>query len=40
LGCDWYAPDAEKMAELKTIALNKQLNYSYTPDITTRTVHS
>ncbi len=38
--CDWYAPDAEKVPERKTISLDKSLNYTYTPEITTRTVHS
>jgi len=40
LDCDWYAPDAEKIPELKSIVLEKSLNFSYTPEITTRTVHS
>ncbi len=40
LDCEWYAPDAEKIPDLKTISLARSLNYSYTPEITTRTVHS
>jgi hypothetical protein len=39
LGCKWYAPDAEHIPVSKTIALNP-IDYSYTPDIATRTVHS
>ncbi len=40
LGCHWYAPDAEKIPEIKSIELPTPLNYTYTPEITTRTVHS
>jgi len=40
LNCKWYAPNVEEIPTLKTIVLKKDLNYSYTPDITTRTVHS
>lgn len=39
LGCQWYAPDAAKIPELTTVVLDP-MNYSYTPEITTRTVHS
>ena len=40
LNCDWYAPDAEKIPELSSVLLKTPVNYEYTPEITTRTVHS
>lgn len=40
LNCKWYAPNVEDIPSLETIALDGDLNYSYTPEITTRTVHS
>ncbi|MBJ6367426.1 DUF4838 domain-containing protein [Snuella sedimenti] len=40
LNCKWYAPDAEAVPNNKIIALNKPIDYKYTPEITTRTVHS
>jgi len=40
LGCKWYSPTVEKIPETSTISLKLPLNYSYTPEITTRTVHS
>ena len=40
LGCDWYAPDAEKVPEHKSLVLKTPVKYSYTPEIVTRTVHS
>lgn len=40
MDCDWYAPDAEKIPQKKKITLDKNISYSYTPEITTRTVHS
>ena len=40
LRCKWYAPNAEIIPQLKTIALDTAINYSYTPEIKTRTVHS
>ncbi|MFD1614126.1 DUF4838 domain-containing protein [Gelatiniphilus marinus] len=40
LGCKWYAPNVEDVPKKSTISLNKNLNYTYTPQITTRTVHS
>lgn len=40
LGCKWYAPNVEDIPNLKTIILDKSITYNYTPDITTRTVHS
>ena len=39
MGCKWYAPDATYIPVSKTILLDA-INYSYTPDIVTRTVHS
>ncbi|MEG3656894.1 DUF4838 domain-containing protein [Arenibacter palladensis] len=39
LNCRWYAPEVEKIPVSKTIDL-PALDYVYTPDITTRTVHS
>ncbi|MDP4679909.1 MAG: DUF4838 domain-containing protein [Cyclobacteriaceae bacterium] len=40
LGCRFYAPDVEMIPKGKKITLPIDLNYSYTPKITTRTVHS
>ena len=40
LNCDWYAPDAEKIPELNSVLLKTPVNYEFTPEITTRTVHS
>lgn len=39
LGCKWYAPNAEYIPVSPTITLNT-IDYNYTPDIVTRTVHS
>jgi hypothetical protein len=39
LGCKWFAPNVESIPITTTIILNT-INYSYTPDILTRTVHS
>ncbi len=39
LGCKWYAPGAERVPISNTIIL-KPIAYKYTPEITTRTVHS
>lgn len=39
-GCDWYSPTVEKIPLMKTVILPVPLNHSYTPEITTRTVHS
>ncbi|WP_299531539.1 DUF4838 domain-containing protein [Ulvibacterium sp.] len=39
LGCKWYAPDATHIPSKTTLAL-EPMNYAYTPEITTRTVHS
>jgi len=40
LGCKWYTPTVEEIPTNQTIEIAKPLNYNYTPDITTRTVHS
>lgn len=40
LGCKWYAPNVEDIPKMSTINVDKEINYSYTPEITTRTVHS
>lgn len=40
LGCRWYSPEVEKIPQLKKIKLELPIDYSYTPEITTRTVHS
>lgn len=39
LDCRWYAPGVEEIPSKPTIKLNPT-DYSYNPDITTRTVHS
>lgn len=40
MGCMWLSPDAELVPETNDLRLEAELNYSYTPDIETRTVHS
>lgn len=40
LNCKWYAPGVEGIPTLNSIILDKNIDYSYTPQITTRTVHS
>lgn len=40
LHCKWYAPNVEDIPVSKTIELANDIEYNYTPDITTRTVHS
>ena len=40
LGCLWLSPDAEVIPETKHIGVEPGTSYSYTPEITTRTVHS
>jgi len=40
LDCKWYAPTVEEIPTSKNILINNNINYSYTPSITTRTVHS
>ena len=40
LGCKWYTPEAEKIPNLETVKIPKNLNYRYVPPIKVRTVHS
>lgn len=40
LKCKWYSPTVEDIPTSKNIVLSNTINYSYTPNITTRTVHS
>ncbi|WP_340113736.1 DUF4838 domain-containing protein [Maribellus mangrovi] len=40
LGCRWFSPEVEKIPLVNKLSVNLPLNYRYTPDITTRTVHS
>ncbi len=40
LGCKWYAPKIKEVPRTTSITLALPLEYSYTPEITTRTVHS
>ena len=40
LNCKWYAPNVESIPKKETIAISKTISYTYTPEITTRTVHS
>ena len=40
LDCEWYAPNVEKIPSSTSISLELPVAYSYTPEITTRTVHS
>ncbi len=40
LNCKWYSPVVEEIPELKVVEISKDLYYSYSPEITTRTVHS
>jgi hypothetical protein len=40
LDCKWYAPNVEAIPKNSTITLDKTIDYSYSPKITTRTVHS
>ncbi|MGB5497786.1 MAG: DUF4838 domain-containing protein [Maribacter sp.] len=40
LDCKWFAPNAERIPNLTSISLPLPIDYSYTPEITTRTVHS
>ncbi len=40
LGCMWLSPVAEMVPESENIILSRNLNFEYTPDIETRTVHS
>ncbi len=40
LDCKWYAPGAETIPNSPSISVQLPINYSYTPEIKTRTVHS
>lgn len=40
LGCKWYTPTVEEIPTNPTLEIPKSLNFKYTPDISTRTVHS
>ncbi|MGQ7868579.1 DUF4838 domain-containing protein [Sunxiuqinia sp. sy24] len=40
VGCRWFSPTVEQVPSNSTIALTFPVNYVYTPEITTRTVHS
>jgi hypothetical protein len=40
LECEWLAPKVEKIPVSTSISLPLPISYSYTPEITTRTVHS
>lgn len=39
LGCRWYAPEAEEIPK-KDVLIVEPVDYSFTPEIITRTVHS
>lgn len=39
-GCSCYSPTVEKIPPSKTVSIPNPLNFTYTPEITTRTVHS
>lgn len=39
-GCRWYSPTVEKIPVTKTVSIQFPLEYIFTPEITTRTVHS
>lgn len=40
LGCRFYSPDAEIVPELNRVTVPLDLDYRYTPPVSTRTVHS
>ena len=40
MGCKWYSPTAEFIPEMRTIRIDKDLAFTYSPEIRTRTVHS
>jgi hypothetical protein len=40
VGCEWYTPKIEVIPVLETFSLTPPVHYTYTPEITTRTVHS
>ncbi len=39
-GCKWYSPTVQEIPKMKKVSLPVSLDYVYTPEITTRTVHS
>jgi len=39
-GCKWYSPTVEKIPASQNVSIQIPVNYVYTPEITTRTVHS
>lgn len=40
VGCQWFSPSVEQVPSSSTISLALPVNLVYTPEITTRTVHS
>ncbi len=40
LDCEWFSPDVEKIPISSSIVVDLPIAYTYTPEITTRTVHS
>ncbi|MEA3479281.1 MAG: DUF4838 domain-containing protein, partial [Bacteroidota bacterium] len=40
LGCMWLSPEADLVPKTKHIRIEPDISYTYTPEITTRTVHS
>ncbi len=40
LGCRFYAPDVEIIPEINLVTVPNDIDYQYTPPVTTRTVHS
>ena len=40
LGCLWLSPEVEQIPKAENVTVPFPLNYQYTPEITTRTVHS
>jgi len=40
LNCKWYTPKVEDIPTQKIISLDKNIDFEYQPNITTRTVHS
>lgn len=40
LGCQWLSPESEKIPTANPLMVASSLDYLYTPEITTRTVHS
>jgi len=40
LGCQWLSPEVEKIPSFEKLSIGLPLRFQYTPDISTRTVHS